>query len=294
MKWLIAAAVTLALLLGGCGAVVPTEGTTEPTMTEATEAPTTEATEALTTEEVTTEGPTTPTEPITRENLVTEAYRDEYTLSDGTAVLHSIPKINLTGTYAEEANETLRGLYEGQQNDEGVLSWANPYSYEYYVFGDVLTVIVRNGSPYVIEEMKGFDIAAEYFVYRLHVSDGSSVTSEEILETAGVTEEEFYKQVAVGTGNSFCARLPEEYLERALSAEDPTSPLPLTECFKDTIGEDYVHRAIPYLNDDGELQFVGFVRQIAGASYHEVLLPYEQTEGFSPYYERILALAEEE
>ena len=90
------------------------------------------------------------------------------------------------------------------------------------------------------------------------------------------------------------AHVPEEYLERALSAEDPTSPLPLTECFKDTIGEDYVHRAIPYLNDEGELQFVGFVRQIAGASYHEVLLPYAQTEEFSPYYEQILALAEEE
>ena len=53
MKRLLAAVSVLALLLGGCGEVVPTEGTTEPTMTEATEPPTTE-------------GPTAPTEPITR------------------------------------------------------------------------------------------------------------------------------------------------------------------------------------------------------------------------------------
>ena len=61
--------------------------------------------------------------------------------------------------------------------------------------------------------------------------------------------------------------------------------------FSQTTSEEYVHRAIPYLNDDGELWFAGYVRQVAGADYYTVLLPYEQTEEFSPYYEQILTLA---
>ena len=54
-----------------------------------------------------------------------------------------------------------------------------------------------------------------------------------------------------------------------------------------------MHRAIPYLNDDGQLWFAGYVRQMAGATYRTVLLPYEQTEELSPYYEPMLELSPE-
>ena len=291
LKYVIGAALLiLAVALFGCGEVVPTEGTTEPTMTEATEPPTTEATEALTTEEVTTEGPTTPTEPITRENIVTDAHRDVYTFADGTGVLHAFPQINLSGEYAEEINEKFRQIFDGRLNADGVMTWYGEYSYEYYIYEDILTLVFRDSSGEAVGGREGFDIADEYLIYRLHISDGSPVTAEEVLESAGVTEEDFYKRVAVGTGNACCAYLPVEMIEISLSSDAPMNSGALWS-FSQTTSEEYVHRAIPYLNDDGELWFAGYVRQVAGADYYTVLLPYEQTEEFSPYYEQILTLA---
>ena len=287
VKSLCALLLLLALLLSGCGAAVPTDEPSEPprtdeVITKATQAPTTEAL-------------TMPaeTEPIQRENLVTEAYRDEYTRSDGVVVLHSIPKINLPGEYVEEVNETLRELYDGQQNDEGVLPWTEPYSYEDYVFGDILSVVVRNASVFQIEDRQGFDIAGSYLVYTMHISDGSQVTLEEILKLAGVTEEEFYQRVAVAAGDACCTYVPAELIEEQLAEDDPASTF-IVQQFRRSISEEFVSKAIPYFNEAGELWFAADICHIAGAGDHMVLRPYEQTEPLSPYYEQVHALIGEE
>lgn len=292
IKGLLAAGLVLSLLLSGCGAVVPTEGSVEPPRTDVG---TTEATQAPTTEAPTTEGATVPaeTEPITREKLVTEAYRDEYTRSDGVVVLHSIPKINLPGAYAEEINETLRELYDGQQDDEGVLPWTEPYSYEDYVFGDILSVVVRNASVFQIEDRQGFDIAGSYRIYTLRISDGSQVTLEEILKLAGVTEEEFYQRVAVAAGDACCTYVPAETIEEQLAQDDPASTF-IVQQFRRSISEEFVSKAIPYFNEAGELWFAADICHIAGAGDHMVLRPYEQMEPLSPYYEQVHALIGEE
>ena len=288
----VSALLIFAMLLGGCASAAPTEGTTEPPVTDApaTEAPTTEA---PATEAPTTEAPTEPvvTEPITRENIVTDAHRDVKTFDDG-EVLHAFPQINLIWDYAQEINEKIRQEFEGRLNDEGVMNWYGEYSYQYYVYEDILTVILRNASGESIADREGFDIAEAYQVYRLHISDGSPATTEEILALAGVTEEAFYKRVEVGTGNAFCTFFYEDAWENYLAAGPLENDLFLLK-FRQTISEENVHRAIPYLNDDGELWFMGYVCQIAGADDHCVLRPYEQTEKISPHYEYMLALAAE-
>lgn len=288
VKYFLAALLIFAMLLSGCASVAPTEGTTEPPVTDAP------ATEAPTTEAPTTEAPTEPvvTEPITRENVVTDAYRDVYMVTDGVEYVHAYPQINLIWEYAQEINENIRQEFESWLNDDGVMNWYGEYSYEYYIYEDILTVILRNASGEAVGGRKDFDIADEYLIYRLHISDGSPVTAEEVLKLAGVTEEDFYKRVEVGTGNACCAYLPVEMIEISLSSDAPMNSGALWS-FSQTTSEEYVHRAIPYLNDDGELWFAGYVRQVAGADYYMVLLPYEQTEEFSPYYEQMLALAAE-
>ena len=291
IKFFCAMLLLFAFLLSACGAVVPSEESVEPPRTDEV---TTEATQAPTTEAPTTEGATVPaeTEPITRENVVTEAHRDVYTWTDGSEYLHVFPKINLPGEYAEEINTKFQKWYDKQQKKDGVLQLACDCSYEFYVFEDILTVVYRESTPEAIHVEDGFDIADEYRVYQLHISDGSPVTTEEILRLAGVTEEDFYQRVAVGTGNAFCVDMA-SFLARVFSPDDPAAPAAAVPWFNDTIGEDYVHQAVPYLKDDGTLWFAGYVRQVAGASYFMVLLPYEQTEELSPYYEPMLELSPE-
>ena len=249
----------LALLLSGCGTVVPTEGTTEPPTDEALD----------------------------------DARRREYLPEDVLAFEDSLPEIAQSGENAEQIRQKLNELYGEQKKEDGTVALNDDYSFTYYVSGDVLSVVIRLAYSTQIEPSESFNVASNYIVYTLHIGDGVAVTAGELLQLAGIAEEEFYRRVAVGTGNWFCEWLPDDYLESALTADDPVSPQPLVECFNETIGDDYVHRAIPYLNDDGQLWFAGYVRQMAGATYRTVLLPYEQTEELSPYYEPMLELSPE-
>ena len=280
---LLAVLLILAILLSGCASVAPTEGTTEPPVTDApaTEAPTTEA-------------PTTepqPTEATTDEALA-EARRREHLPEVVLAFEDSLPEIARSGENAEQIRQRLDELY-GEKKEDGIVVLNDDYSFTYYISGEVLSVVLRLAYSTQIDPSEGFDVASNYTVYTLHIGDGAAVTAEELLRLAGVAEEEFYRLVAVGTGNWFCEWLPDDYLDSALRADEPTSPQPLVECFNETTGDDYVHRAAPYLNDDGELWFAGYVRQMAGATYRTVLLPCEQPEEFSPFYTQVLALASE-
>ena len=282
VKYLAAALLIIALLLGGCASAAPTEGTTEPPVTDApvTEAPTTEApaTEATEATEATTDEALA--EARRRENLpeVVRAFED------------SLPEIARSGENAEQIRQRLDELY-GEKKEDGIVVLNDDYSFTYYISGEVLSVVIRLAYSTQIDPSEDFDAASNYTVYTLHIGDGAAVTAEELLRLAGVAEEEFYRLVAVGTGNWFCEWLPDDYLDSALRADDPVSPQPLVECFNETIGDEYVHRAVPYLNDDGELWFAGYVRQMAGATYRTVLLPCEQPEEFSPFYTQVLALA---
>ena len=282
VKYLAAALLIIALLLGGCASAVPTEGTTEPPVTDApvTEAPTTEA------------PPTEATEATTDEALA-EARRRENLPEAVRAFEDSLPEIARSGENAEQIRQTLDELYGEQKKEDETITLNDNYSFTYSISGEVLSVVLRLAYSEQIDPSEGFGVASDYTVYTLHIGDGAAVTAEELLRLAGVAEEEFYRLVAVGTGNWFCEWLPDDYLDSALRADDPVSPQPLVECFNETIGDEYVHRAVPYLNDDGELWFAGYVRQMAGATYRTVLLPCEQPEEFSPFYTQVQALASE-
>ena len=284
LKYVIGAALLiLAVALFGCGAVVPMEGTTEPAMTEATELPTTETTEAPTTEAP------SETEGATDESLAEACRRSDLPL----VVLEfedTLPEILRSASDAEQIRQKISEIYGEQMKEDGTFVLDEHNTFAYWIDGDVLSVVRRLAYLEQINPSEGFQRASDYHVYNFRISDGKQLTVEEVLESAGVTEEEFYKRVAVGTGNACCAYLPGEMIEISLSSDAPMNSSALWS-FSQTTSEEYVHRAIPYLNDDGELWFAGYVRQVAGADYYTVLLPYEQTEEFSPYYEQILTLA---
>ena len=279
-KYFISALLIIAMLLSGCASVAPTEGPTEPPVTDApvTEAPATEATEATTDEAL--------AEARRRENLP-EVVRE---LED------FLPELIGPGNDAAQIGQAIDEKYGEQKADDGtfVLEQSNTgsNSFAYWVSGDILSVVVRDASVYVIEDRTGFDIGDYYFVYTLHISDGTPATQEELLKLAGVTEEEFYQRVTVAAGDAACTFFLDTTIEECLAADDPSATLPV-DSFRASIAEEAVYRAVPYLDDEGKLWFSAEITHIAAAGTHMVLRPYDQTEPLSPYYDRIRALAEE-
>ena len=281
VKCFFSALLILAMLLSGCVSVMPTEGTTEPPVTDApvTEAPTTEATATEATE-------------ATMDEALADARRREYLPEDVLEFEDSLPDIASSGENAEQIRQKINECYGEQTDEDGSIKLNDRYTAQYWISGDILSVVLRAAYIEQIDASAGFGIASDYTVYTLHIGDGTKVKPEGILKLAGVSEEDFYQRVAVGTGNAFCVQMS-DFLARVFSPDDPAAPAAAVPWFNDTIGEDYVHQAVPYLKDDGTLWFAGYVRQVAGASYFMVLLPYEQTEELSPYYEPMLELSPE-
>ena len=281
----VSALLIFAMLLGGCASAVSTEGTTEPPVTDApateaptTEAPATEATEATTDEAL--------AEARRRENLP-EVVRE---LED------FLPELVGQGNDVAQIGQAIDEKYGEQKADDGTFVLEqddmHSYSFAYWVSGDILSVVVRDASVYVIEDRTGFDIGDYYFVYTLHISDGTPATQDELLKLAGVTEEEFYQRVTVAAGDAACTFFPDTVIEEYLAAKDPSTTLPV-ESFRASIAEESVYRAVPYLDDEGKLWFTAKISHLVAAGIHMVLRPYDQTEPLSPYYDRIRALAAE-
>lgn len=236
------------------------------------------------------------TKPVSTEAMpaepVTDAYRGEWTATTGETYTYAIPKIDLPGEYTEKVNDKIFALYREKLSDEGELRLAADYSYESYVCGDLLSVVLRIAYPEQLTQGEDFSVASQHYVYTLHLSDGSEATPEEVLTLAGVAPEEFYEHVSAALGNAFCLSLSEDLLQDCLSDDTPTSPEAVLPWFSDTISVDNAKAALPYLNENGELFFVGTVYQIAGAVSHTRLLPYAREEEISPYYEALLELTQ--
>ncbi|MBE6984592.1 MAG: hypothetical protein E7434_03050 [Ruminococcaceae bacterium] len=242
----------------------------------------TEPTTQTPTETEPTETTIPPTEPVTvATELVSDAYVGKWTDEWGTTYEYALPKINLNSSYAETVNAEIYETYRDNLDENGVLCNTSHRWYETHIYGDILTVLMYHGPEKVVNQ------DAAIWCFTLNISDGSQATTEEILQAAGVSTEDYFAQVQWSLGNACCSRIPEAHIESYL-ATDPDSNAVVHAVMQQTVKQSNLESAIPYLTDEGELYFVGTVYTIAGAGLFTEVHGYTETVEKAPYYDELL------
>ena len=226
----------------------------------------------------------TPTEPPTTEPQITEPENTGEWLPDGpvepevitaysgTAIwpgkpskecTFSVPRIVMPGPYIEEINREIKECFY----DDSV---SYDYSrYESYVCGNYLTVII-----YSHISATGDAAEEEYTVYTIDIEKCRPATREEILEAAGVTEEEFLEK-------NIAAQVKAYYDNRY---GYDLSILGFDEAHVESATRDLANKnvektgqplAFPFFGEDGSLWACGLTYQPAGQGSYFSLVPLE-------------------
>ncbi len=204
---------------------------------------------------------------------VVDAQTGTWKTSTGEIRAYAIPRINLPGAEIDVLNkEICKEFYTDNLDESGVYQGAIT-DYNWYMNGNVLTLIVHRN--YELE-------FGDYSIYSIRINTAHVMTSEEVLAEAGLTTAEFETQVSAALGNAYCVWL-EEYI-----AQNPDSDEWILTQFKKTISDENAANAVPFFDENGVLCFCGNVYQIAGADCHEVLLPLSGYET-SEYYDTLLS-----
>lgn len=247
-----------------------TETTTEPEPTE-TEEPTQEPTEEV-------------FAPIDPDSPVIEAYTAESTTDFYTC---SLPQIQCESSYAQAINQEITEMYYGGFEDDAW--WGGTKSFHYYVNGDILTLLIYH---YDTENPSDYDADLRHSIYNLHMSDGSKVTADEILEFAGVSKEDFRARVRQILGNAYLHNgLPDAAWEAILADPETSVNNYNFVQFVATVSEENLDLAEPFFTDGGKLHFMGRKYHIAGGfEFSTPLFEYSASFEASPFYEAMIAL----
>ena len=205
--------------------------------------------------------------------LVIDARAGSWKTSTGDERTYAIPKIELPGAEIEALNEEIsKSFFKDNLNEDGL--YRGPIvGYEWYVNGDILTLILHE--DYERDFMN-------YSVYSVRISAAHVMTTEEVLTEAGLTAAEFETKASAALGNAYCVWLA-DYISKYMDSDEQ-----IVLQFQETISKDNAVKAVPYFNEKGVLCICGNIYQIAGADYHEELLPltgYKTSE----YYDVLLS-----
>lgn len=263
MKRWIAGLTVLALLFALCGCeLIPgrsRETTSAPTLTETTETtqtiPETQVTENATEEEL---------EEISA--YVTEAVHETLPMDDSTFTF-VIPMIVCDSDGIAEINNEIYELYYNKVYTENVVEAVNEYglpglceiNYMWGKCGDYLSLVVYF-SPYASS-------GTEFDVWNIDLREGKRVEDEKIVEIFDYDMDSFYVRAGDVMG-SYCfdttySFVPEEMLNEFYRA------------LTNTIVIYNVHKAQPYIGEDGMLWMIAQIGSIAGADYYAQPIPFE-------------------
>ena len=240
-----------------------------------------ENTEPTTVEQPSGTESTTPTEPVTAdpdkevfapidpETPVIEAYTASRTIGNPAITYTcSLPQIQCDSTYAQAVNQELSDLYYDSFDEENVW-WGGNNSFDWYVNGDILSLVVYHYDTSVDHQFRypanNGEFGFEHSIYNLRMSDGSEVTSDEILEIAGISKGDYIARAQEILGNAFLIRcIPEDAIEYILLNPEECIDGVSFEQFCATISEENLEMTVPYLAENGELYFMGRTYYIAG------------------------------
>lgn len=208
--------------------------------------------------------------------LVTDAYAE--TEAD---CIFRIPQINLSvGDVAQINEEIYNELYpvvEASVNEITELGFpctSDEVLYYWAANEDILSLVIKNHSwPDASPRYK-------YMVYNVSVSTGMEMANTELIETAGLTEAEFYERAKEAIGSAFW------------DGWDPSngnfsSQMFLdmfNECLDKSVTDENIGEGFLYMNEQGQLCLIAKQYSFAGPAYTWCdvnLIEYE----LSPYYE---------
>lgn len=154
---------------------------------------------------------------------------------------YHIPKINLTGKRFDELNDQIyKKLFD--IIDKNVYAYPDfpliaGMSYTWGTANDVLSIVVE--VPSLEADW------TDYYIYNLSVQTGFTLKDSETIEACGYTEEEFYDAVYNA--------LKYFWDTEGADISDIASKSEINYCRNETLSDENIRSAIPWINEDGAL-----------------------------------------
>lgn len=192
------------------------------------------------------------------DNLVSDAF--SYTdAGESSSFEYHIPKINIDDAAIAQLNQEIyAGLeYDHIASDIAAYGFADhSASYQWSVNGSILSLVTKTN-----DTMAAW---TEYSVYNISILDGTEITDEELVSSVGLSMDDYYIKVEQALGS--------KYWEGWDRANEQFQNNSFCEMFnaqlENTISQENLRKALPYLNSEGQLCIIAPIYSMAGADYY--------------------------
>ncbi len=192
------------------------------------------------------------------DNLVSDAF--SYTdVGESSSFEYHIPKINIDDAAIAQLNQEIyAGLeYDHIASDIAAYGFADhSASYQWSVNGSILSLVTKTD-----DTMAAW---TEYSVYNISILDGTEITDEELVSSVGLSMDDYYIKVEQALGS--------KYWEGWDRANEQFQNNSFCEMFnaqlENTISQENLRKALPYLNSEGQLCIIAPIYSMAGADYY--------------------------
>lgn len=192
------------------------------------------------------------------DNLVSDAF--SYTdAGESSSFEYHIPKINIDDAAIAQLNQEIyAGLeYDHIASDIAAYGFADhSASYQWSVNGSILSLVTKTDDTTAAW--------TEYSVYNISILDGTEITDEELVSSVGLSMDDYYIKVEQALGS--------KYWEGWDRANEQFQNNSFCEMFnaqlENTISQENLRKALPYLNSEGQLCIIAPIYSMAGADYY--------------------------
>ena len=192
------------------------------------------------------------------DNLVSDAF--SYTdAGESSSFEYHIPKINIDDAAIAQLNQEIyAGLeYDHIASDIAAYGFADhSASYQWSVNGSILSLVTKTD-----DTMAAW---TENSVYNISILDGTEITDEELVSSVGLSMDDYYIKVEQALGS--------KYWEGWDRANEQFQNNSFCEMFnaqlENTISQENLRKALPYLNSEGQLCIIAPIYSMAGADYY--------------------------
>lgn len=216
---------------------------------------------------------TAPKIEIDYENLVTDACADVAVDDYGYDYCYHIPQVNLesAAVFNRDICQTLNTIVE-RDLYEPLLEYGSPDLWRMlYVWGhkgDVVSILVEAADNYTE--------SASYYPYYLSTETGTAVSQAELLGPFNLTEQDFYDHIYANLKAHW------DELRDSVGYQENTSMKEVyDQMAADTLSDENVHAAIPFIQTDGRLAYIATIYVPAGGGVYQDMFDYETGEALA-------------
>ena len=180
-----------------------------------------------------------------------------------------VPHILLDSAEIEALNQTIRAAHQNQIDNAlaSLDEYGNPgglaaLTYEWYVNGDLLTLIIMSYYPYD-------DGYTNYDIYSVRISEKRPAAEEEILAAAGMSRDSYQELIRAALGSAYLNSMAPG---RAHMGDE------FPDWFDRTMGSENLNDTQPYLGENGDLYIMGWILIPAGGGRYPRLIDLENFE----------------